>query len=160
MCTCRYDGSSWDGTGPNLVTRVVKDFWCGNTTKFTSGSICKGVQLLPPAAFYAIPWTQHASLFNDEPESLKHVLRQTNNSYLVHFWNKLSEGSAAKWKSDTQPFAVLASRFCPVTSEYAKTMWNTWMHQAFVSMLFSYTCKKVWFALVYGTLLLGISLML
>ncbi len=122
LCTSRYNGHAWGVNGPGLVTRVMRNSWCGKSTNFTGGSICKGVKLLPTAAFYPIPWTQQATLFKDQPESLKDAMRETNNSYVVHFWNKLSEGSAVKWKSKTQPYAVLASKFCPVTSEYAKSI--------------------------------------
>ncbi len=49
MCTSRYDKSYCASIGPTLVTRVMRDSWCGKTTNLTAGSICHGVKLLPPA---------------------------------------------------------------------------------------------------------------
>jgi hypothetical protein len=59
-------------------------------------------------------------LFDESPQSVGKVLSKINHSYIVHWSNKMSEKLTMNWKSEAQPISVLASTFCPLTSENAK----------------------------------------
>jgi hypothetical protein len=42
-----------------------------------------------------------------------------NGSFVAHTWNKLSADHLVQWDSETQPYAVLARKHCPLVSRLA-----------------------------------------
>jgi hypothetical protein len=54
-------------------------------------------------------------------------LSEIRNSYVVHWSNKDSASLTFNWNSDTQPISVLARKFCPVTSDYARNTWSMYV---------------------------------
>ncbi|KAJ4444025.1 hypothetical protein ANN_05814 [Periplaneta americana] len=71
---------------------------------------CRGFAVLPPSAFYPIPWRQW-KLYFDESSSAKTMAR-LKNSLAIHVWNKFSVTMNVTVGS-RQPYGLIAQEYCP-----------------------------------------------
>jgi lactosylceramide 4-alpha-galactosyltransferase len=74
---------------------------------------CLGITVLPPEAFYPIPWRQWKEYFTEGTSVTDSVLKKLGHSYIAHVWGKHS--SNAKFQETTNVYSVLAQKHCPVT---------------------------------------------
>ncbi|CAL4137240.1 unnamed protein product, partial [Meganyctiphanes norvegica] len=107
-----FDPLEWGANGPKLITKVLQDK-CG--LKLPSGATpgCMDVTVLPPKAFYPIPWWDW-KLYVTENVSLSQKLVEDKEVFALHVWNHLSSYSTIHLHS-RQPYATAATRNCPIT---------------------------------------------
>ncbi|XP_022183868.1 lactosylceramide 4-alpha-galactosyltransferase isoform X1 [Nilaparvata lugens] len=107
-----FRGYDWGYNGPGVITRVLKAT-C-NVDKVTDMTLeqCKGFRVFPPEAFYPIPWREWKLYF--DAERSESTMRQLENSYVIHVWNKFSI-TANVTVGSKQPYGLVASKYCPVT---------------------------------------------
>ena len=105
-----FKGNDWGHNGPGVITRVMKRV-CA--TKSIDGMMnpqrCMGVRVFDSNAFYAVPWKQWNHFF--DPAYFTETLRLTNQSYIIHVWNKLSQHQ--KIKGTTSVYGYFAKQNCP-----------------------------------------------
>lgn len=108
--TKHFDGSSWTGNGPMILSNIVKSM-C-NTTDIhqMNRSNCNGFEVLPTKDCYAIDYPQWQKFF--DPSYLNETRRATEDSFIVHFWNYLSGGRKLKTNSDAF-YVEMAKNYCP-----------------------------------------------
>lgn len=106
-----YKGDHWGYNGPELFTRVFKNM-CKCGLDMMNRYRCHGVKVLPPEAFYAIPWNRWEEFFkSDDPSE---VVSRWENSYVIHVWNKFSASKRIILGTD-QPYELAAKLHCPST---------------------------------------------
>lgn len=96
-----FDGSSWAGIGPLLITRILKQFCDVGKCEFTK---------LPIDDLYSIRYTEWEKLFDVAQTEM--VLNRTHDSIAVHFWNKLSFNRTVVVGADVA-YGRLAAKYCP-----------------------------------------------
>ena len=108
--------------GPPLVTKVLERY-C-NVTVLKAYMFCPRahVTIQPHTTFSPIDWGFQQRLFaldNDEkqtPAASNNLLESLEKeSYVVHYWNDLSNAFAIDLTSKHQPLANLARKHCPIT---------------------------------------------
>ncbi|XP_068225016.1 lactosylceramide 4-alpha-galactosyltransferase-like [Palaemon carinicauda] len=113
-----FKGDIWGENGPHAITRVMNEL-C-KTTNFTeiarSGKGCANMRVLPIESFYPIPYQQHKKYTEDRNET--DLAKLFNGSYVLHFWNKLTENTPVSAKSHSI-LNTAAKKFCPVTYKIA-----------------------------------------
>ena len=106
-----FDGLDWGSNGPKLVTRVLQRFCKTLDLEKLTPEICQGIKVLPPEAFYPIPWRQWRQYFDESQTPV--VLKKLEGSFIAHVWGKHS--SQEKLKSSGSAFSHLARDHCPMT---------------------------------------------
>ncbi|XP_048405265.1 lactosylceramide 4-alpha-galactosyltransferase-like [Stegostoma tigrinum] len=109
----------WGHQGPQLVTRVLKK-WCQKRS-VAKIQQCKGVSVLPPEAFYPIPWQDWKKYF--KVMSRSEAQRLLKNSYAVHIWNKMSHGTSFSRGSKVM-IDQLCSVYCPISYQVMRWQQN------------------------------------
>jgi len=105
-----YNGDNYAYNGPELITRIMRKYCdTDNIMEMTQHS-CQSFKVLPPSAFYPVPWEKWRSYFLES--ELKYVAKLTKDSFAIHAWNYLSRRTDAVVGSQ-QPYAVLAEMYCP-----------------------------------------------
>jgi lactosylceramide 4-alpha-galactosyltransferase len=106
-----FNGTGWGCNGPYMITRVLKRLCKTNETlEMVAMQDCEGFHVLPRHFCYPIMGFTWADLFNENfGES---VMRQVNESIVVHFWNNLSKSTQLSVNSSAG-YARLARLFCP-----------------------------------------------
>lgn len=99
MCSKDYDPKVWSSCGPLLMSKLLKD-------KLLSANM----NFLEKTTFLAVPYRSWRSFF--ESNQTEWVMRTTNGSYGVHFWNKLSERRRVTPGSGCA-MDVMAKAHCP-----------------------------------------------
>lgn len=98
----KFNGTSWAGIGPLLITRILKQFNCDvEKCEFTK---------LPINDLYAIHYTEWEKLFDVAQTEM--VLNRTRDSIGVHFWNKFSFNRTVSVGADVA-YGRLAAEYCP-----------------------------------------------
>ncbi|KAJ9587820.1 hypothetical protein L9F63_018744 [Diploptera punctata] len=105
-----FRGNDWGNNGPGVITRVLKKICKTRHVKDMTPERCRGFAVLPPSAFYPIPWRQWKNYF-DESSSAKTMARIAN-SMAIHVWNKFSVNMNVTVGS-RQPYGLIAQQFCP-----------------------------------------------
>ena len=106
-----FRGDIWGYNGPQLATRVLEK-WCGRDKIIGKyeGFVCKGIEILPISAFYAVPWIDW-KLFFIEEKSEEIVKKLIESSYVMHVWNRFSAKTPVHLSSK-EPYAIIASNHC------------------------------------------------
>lgn len=105
-----FDGRDWGNNGPGVITRVLQDVCQTNNIAIMNRERCSGFQVYPKEAFYAISWPLWEHFF--EAQYLEETLKQIDNSYIAHVWNKHSMQRRVKVGSNVA-YGKLAERHCP-----------------------------------------------
>nr|XP_022900704.1 lactosylceramide 4-alpha-galactosyltransferase-like isoform X1 [Onthophagus taurus] len=105
-----YNPKSWGGNGPYLFTRGVKKL-CGTTSNFSHNE-CDYLKIFSENYFFPVYYEDWKQLF--DPKYTEEILEITKNSYMIHFWNKLSHEWILDVKSDA-PYVTFAKKHCPKT---------------------------------------------
>lgn len=106
-----YEASAWSANGPQLITNQLRKF-CKLDSKEPLDKVGKltcGLTVHPRAFFYPIPYWEWKQ-FLDETAWPK-VRDQINNTYILHFWNKLSKETVVHVGSQ-QPYGIFAANYC------------------------------------------------
>lgn len=105
-----FDGHSWIGNGPSVLSNIVKKM-CNTTNQSEmTRERCNGFKVLPTENCYAIPYPNWR-LFFDEKQ-VQHVEEITKDSFAIHFWNKLSHDERL-WTNSSAPYIKIAEKYCP-----------------------------------------------
>ena len=110
-----FDGNDWGSNGPKLVTRVLQRFCKNEDLEKLSPETCRGIKVLPPEAFYPIPWRQWKQYFDESQAPA--VLKKLEGSFIAHVWGKHS--SREKFKVAGSAYSQLARDHCPLTFRHA-----------------------------------------
>lgn len=108
-------GHRWGHNGPGVLTRVLKRICQVEYTFEMTPAKCLGFEVFSRNAFYAIPSTSWQIFFN--PNATQKTLRMTNNSVIVHVWNKLSSGKRIQKRQKMSAYEIIASKNCPKVYE-------------------------------------------
>ncbi|KAL7047420.1 hypothetical protein ACKWTF_002895 [Chironomus riparius] len=105
-----FNGSQWGWNGPLMLSRVLNDL-C-QTSNVNKMKNCNGFHVLDDDVCYPISGQKWNKLF--EEQHAIEVLQSVEQSYFVHFWNKLSQNEKIACNSGAA-YAQLARKFCPKT---------------------------------------------
>ncbi|XP_064424882.1 lactosylceramide 4-alpha-galactosyltransferase-like [Latimeria chalumnae] len=104
-----YKGNHWGTQGPQLVTRVLKQY-----CDIKEISSCKNVTVLPVEAFYPISYKNWRQFYSKASDSVLENLQ--NKSYTVHVWNQMKKWNSLQVKMEPNMLlGQLFLKFCPVT---------------------------------------------
>lgn len=114
-----FRGYDWGYNGPGVITRVLQRICNIQNVEEMKPERCKGFTVYPPKWFYPIPWRKWKLYFDTSKsnETLKHL----KDSHVIHVWNKFSTAANITTGS-TQPYAVIASRYCPNVYKHVGTV--------------------------------------
>lgn len=91
----QYNGNAWGSNGPMIITNVLKQSICHRATAdFMTRANCKGFKVYSREYFYAINYNVIRYFF--EEKYLDQCISRTNNSILIHVWNKLTSSIPMK----------------------------------------------------------------
>lgn len=105
-----FDGTRWGHNGPGVITRVLQKICNTNFPQLMTSKRCLGFKVYPLDAFYAVRWWNWEQFFKEEYSN--DVLKLTNDSIIVHVWNKHSSNKSIKVGSKAA-YAILAEKHCP-----------------------------------------------
>uniref|UniRef100_A0A146MF39 Lactosylceramide 4-alpha-galactosyltransferase n=1 Tax=Lygus hesperus TaxID=30085 RepID=A0A146MF39_LYGHE len=108
----KFKGWRWGNNGPGVITRALKRYCRVQEVSKMTKQRCGGVEVMPPSAFYAIPWRSWMYFFATKQSDVDWVMKTVNQSIAIHVWNFHSASKNATVGSN-QPYILLASRFCP-----------------------------------------------
>jgi lactosylceramide 4-alpha-galactosyltransferase len=109
-----FDGNSWVGNGPAVLSDIIKKMCSTTDTSQMHRVNCNGFEVLPTRDCYAIDYSEWQKFF--DPNFTEESENKTKDAFVVHFWNYLSGG--AKLTTDSKAFYVeLAREFCPKVFE-------------------------------------------
>lgn len=111
-----FDGQVWGANGPELITQVLKDR-CGLELPSGRTPYCADVAVMPPRAFYPVPWWEWKRYVTDDPELSRDLLNDPQ-VLVLHVWN-LHTSHALVDLASQQPYARAAQVFCPTTTAHA-----------------------------------------
>ncbi|XP_064485595.1 lactosylceramide 4-alpha-galactosyltransferase-like [Ornithodoros turicata] len=111
-----YNPMVWSGSGPLLLEEVLKGH-CSDFLNKTGYERCGEVDALPTNAFYAVQYPFWNDLFI--PQRTAEVLRRTNDSFLIHFWNMLSRNTPV-FVGQGSTYDVSARKHCPSVYQAVK----------------------------------------
>lgn len=105
-----FNGNEWATNGPAIITRVFQNICDTKNISQMNPESCQGMKVYSPNHFYAIPWRTWYWFF--EPKYTKTVINVTENSPIIHVWNKLSKEKKMTIGSNTA-YEVIAKKNCP-----------------------------------------------
>nr|XP_022907909.1 lactosylceramide 4-alpha-galactosyltransferase-like [Onthophagus taurus] len=105
-----YDPKSWSGHGPLLLTKLVSAL-CNTTSNFSHNE-CDYLKIFPENVLFPVSYHNWRHMFHQK--YLNEILEMTKESYLIHFWNKLTHGIILNVKSNA-PYLILGKKNCPKT---------------------------------------------
>jgi len=105
-----FNGSEWGWNGPYMLSRVLQDL-C-QTSNVNKMHNCNGFHVLDENICYPISGIEWKKLFTEQHAG--EVLQSIEQSYFVHFWNKLSQNERIACNSSAA-YVQLARKFCPKT---------------------------------------------
>jgi lactosylceramide 4-alpha-galactosyltransferase len=106
-----FNGQSWGGNGPMMMTRVLKQLCNTNSTKeMVEKGNCKSFHVLKKETCYLVGGMQSALLFTDSKGD--EIIEALKNSIVVHFWNSATKAWKLR-KNQTAAYVQLAWKFCP-----------------------------------------------
>lgn len=73
------------------------------------GKLDCGLTIHPTAFFYTIPYWEWKQFFDET--AWPKIRDQINNSYILHFWNKLTKDAVVHVGSQ-QPYGIIAANYC------------------------------------------------
>ncbi|KAG0730279.1 Lactosylceramide 4-alpha-galactosyltransferase [Chionoecetes opilio] len=111
-----FDGQVWGANGPELLTQVLVDR-CGLELPSGRTPKCPDVSVLPPRAFYPVPWWEWKRYVTDDPE-LSSDLLSDPQVMVLHVWNLHTRHALVRLASH-MPYARAAHAHCPTTTAHA-----------------------------------------
>lgn len=111
-----FDGTVWGANGPELLTEVLVHM-CGLRLPSGETPQCKDVKVMPPRAFYPIPWWDWKR-YVTENEDLSRELLNDASVYALHTWNLHTQNTKVDLRSH-QPYASAARVLCPTTVNHS-----------------------------------------
>lgn len=107
-----FDGNKFVTNGPLVVTKVMLDL-CGEQDLIgISEESCEGFHLISKKYCYEIGYPEWKKFF--DPKHSDEVMRRTEESLAVHFWNYLSKNMTLEIKSFSySAYIRKAKLFCP-----------------------------------------------
>ncbi|XP_015110057.1 lactosylceramide 4-alpha-galactosyltransferase [Diachasma alloeum] len=105
-----FRGDMWSYNGPGVITRVLKKLCNAEDIRYMTKASCHGFTVYPPSAFYPIFYPQWDLYFTEESKAS--TMREIQESFAIHTWNKLSSEKAIPAGSQV-PYTIVANKFCP-----------------------------------------------
>ncbi|XP_063297728.1 alpha-1,4-N-acetylglucosaminyltransferase-like [Pelobates fuscus] len=116
-----YDGGRWGHQGPQLFTRVLKQFCNISEFSILGDTMCRNITLLNPQRFYPISypsWRLYYQVWENLPTF--------NDSYALHLWNYMNSEHRTMTTGSNTLVEHLFQQFCPST--YGALLWNESIH--------------------------------
>ncbi|XP_053565751.1 alpha-1,4-N-acetylglucosaminyltransferase-like [Bombina bombina] len=114
-----YNGAIWGHQGPDLFTRVLKEFCTIPTFKSMEDVMCGNISFLNPQRFYPIPypsWRLYYSVWEKLPTF--------NDSHALHLWNYMNKEKRTVIPGSNTLVDHLYQQYCPNTYESIKQNYN------------------------------------
>lgn len=111
-----FSGTAWGANGPELLTQVLIDR-CGLELPSDRVPGCPDVTVLPPRAFYPLPWWEWRRYMQEDP-ALAYDLLNDAQVYSLHMWSLHSRHKPVLLTSN-QIYARAAHALCPTTVAHA-----------------------------------------
>ena len=108
----KFDGQAWGENGPLAITRVTFDMCGVDDASRVTAEKCLGLTVLPPSAFYAIPYWAWLDIFDQSKTN--QVLEELDLSYALHMWGRFSAAHDSSAKTSSA-YDVIATKSCPVS---------------------------------------------
>lgn len=105
-----YNKDSWSGNGPEILSSIIHERCVTRNTANMTRQNCRGFKVLPPEQCYAIHASDRDMFF--DPRFVNDVMKSTENSFAIHFWNYLTRTKPLLTNS-VAAYIVLAQQFCP-----------------------------------------------
>uniref|UniRef100_A0A1A9WK52 Gb3_synth domain-containing protein n=1 Tax=Glossina brevipalpis TaxID=37001 RepID=A0A1A9WK52_9MUSC len=107
-----YKYNEWNTNGPGVITHVACEI-CNSTNirMMPYLKTCQGFHVHPYKIFYAISYPYWEDFF--KPNMTQSVLKKLQQSYVAHFWNKLSADRNFTI-GDGCAYDILAQENCPL----------------------------------------------
>ncbi|XP_063915919.1 lactosylceramide 4-alpha-galactosyltransferase-like isoform X2 [Zophobas morio] len=106
-----FNGTEWIRNGPGVITRLAKNICASENVRNFIGRDCAGgFKIYPSEAFYPVPWYNWTMYFMEE--YVRDVEVMTEDSFVVHVWNKLSFERKVPVGAKV-PYVLFAQKFCP-----------------------------------------------
>ena len=114
----RGNAEAWGMKGPFLVTNIIKSKLNCVTKPLKPGKCNKTeLEILPQSAFYPVSYPSWKTLVT--PGEYSGALSKIQDSYIVHFWNKLT-GNTVVNIGDNSFYDIVANKNCPLLYNVAR----------------------------------------
>ncbi|KAK3895514.1 hypothetical protein Pcinc_000753 [Petrolisthes cinctipes] len=115
-----FKPTRWGSIGPQAVTRVIKSE-CKNDTKLDitkdgKPQTCNNITIYPSQFFSPVYYNNFKAYISDGGG--KNFEKDLKNTFLIHFWNKMSKDAVVKAGSSSI-YDMAARKSCPVTYQMA-----------------------------------------
>ncbi|XP_028138147.2 lactosylceramide 4-alpha-galactosyltransferase [Diabrotica virgifera virgifera] len=114
----KFNGQVWGSNGPVIVSSVMKESCNVTIASEMLTKNCTGLTMYPMETFYPIPYSLWRKYFREE--DFNEVINKTKNTYVLHTWNKLSEGERIPLNKNPA-YLHFAKLRCPKVVEACKT---------------------------------------
>ncbi|XP_075056617.1 alpha-1,4-N-acetylglucosaminyltransferase-like [Mixophyes fleayi] len=108
--TQNYNSQIWGNQGPQLFTRILKQFCVIPRFNGTEDITCGNISFLNPQRFYPIPypaWRRYYQVWEKLPTF--------NDSYALHLWNYMNQGRVNMVLGSNTLVEHLYKQHCPST---------------------------------------------
>lgn len=105
-----FDGTSWCGNGPEVLSSMVKKMCKTDDRLRMRRDKCQGFEVLPYEDCYSINSGEWKMFF--EEKDLEETLIRTDDSFAIHFWNYITGGEKLKTTSKAA-YINFAKQYCP-----------------------------------------------
>ncbi|KAK9883262.1 hypothetical protein WA026_001447 [Henosepilachna vigintioctopunctata] len=108
----KFNGTIWGHNGPGVVTRMAKKHCQVEKHNITDlcNRTCDNFHIFSTEWFYPIPWRSWKQFFQEKDTG--EVMTATENSYIIHVWNKFSVLTKLPIQS-LSAYATFAKKYCP-----------------------------------------------
>ncbi|KAE8599866.1 hypothetical protein XENTR_v10017371 [Xenopus tropicalis] len=103
-----YRGAKWGHQGPQLFTRVLKQYCIAPRFQSTEDVKCGDISILKVKRFYPIPyesWSRYYEVWQNVPKF--------RDSYALHLWNYLNRGQKTMVPGSNTLVEHLYQLYCP-----------------------------------------------
>jgi lactosylceramide 4-alpha-galactosyltransferase len=105
-----FNPKAWIDNGPGALTKILHEMCNSTEPSEMTRENCDGFMVLPSSNCFEINYPEWEKFFFEN--KTKEVLRRTENSTIVHFWNYMSANEVLKTKSESA-YIQLARKYCP-----------------------------------------------
>ncbi|KAF7992736.1 hypothetical protein HCN44_005080 [Aphidius gifuensis] len=106
-----FDGNSWAGNGPAVITKILQKLCKTKKTSEMTLKKCKGFTVYPTEKFYPIHYSED-NLYFDIDDNYK-IMNKIKNSSIISIWGYSKNNRTIKVGSNA-PYGLVASKYCPI----------------------------------------------
>lgn len=105
-----FDGESWTGNGPSVLSDIVKEMCKTYDPKLMHRPQCNGFEVYPTEDCYSVDYSIWGEFFDEK--NCQKSLDATKDSFAIHFWNFLSRSEPLP-KNKKAAYIEIAKQYCP-----------------------------------------------